>query len=139
MSRQDLIDLFLQSGCGPIPSGYFRGTALFYPGTWRITPISMITRLIWQGKSFVEGRPDRIRNRWFGIHMILGKCFIGDSLLDQKPCIVLEYDGVSRIFDIVRDELREVRPGLLLGRLYFRRPTPHYIGHFALEQKQTSA
>ena len=54
--------------------------------------------------------------------VLLGGCFpfdtsVGPSAIDGAPCIVLDYDKPNNPFFIraIRDELREVAPGLFLG------------------------
>ncbi len=46
----------------------------------------------------------------------------------------MDYQGSSLIWNDVRDELREVAPGLYLGAMYLRRSTgPKFKMWFALE------
>ena len=40
------------------------------------------------------------------------------SRMDGAPCVVLDYSSTSRIAWFVRDEIREVEPGLFLGKAY---------------------
>jgi hypothetical protein len=131
VSRDQLIQLFKQGTVPVSPRGYSRGTAIFYPGTWRTLPLTKLTRLIWQGKDYLED--GFIRNRWFGFDIFKGRSFIEDSWLDGKPALILDYVGLSRPFHSVRDEVREIQPGLHLGRLYFKGPPPRYVCHFTLE------
>lgn len=76
----------------------------------------------WAGKSF-EARSDgdgtginRVRlagtRRWFPFHTR-----IEASAIDGAPCILLDYDldANPRAIRMIRDELREVAPGLFLG------------------------
>jgi hypothetical protein len=44
----------------------------------------------------------------------------------------MEYAPGTPILGNVRDEIREIAPGLYLGRLYERCP-PRFLGYFALE------
>jgi hypothetical protein len=131
MSRDQLIELFKQGTVPVSPRGYSRGTAIFYPGTWRTVPLSKLTRLIWQGKDYLEA--GFIRNRWFGFDIFKGRSYVEESWLDGKPALILDYEGLSRPLSPLRDELRQIQPGLQLGRLYFKRPHPRYVCHFALE------
>jgi hypothetical protein len=131
MNRDQLIELFKQGTVPDSPQGYSRGTALFFPGTWRTVPLSKLTRLIWQGKDYLE--PGFIRNRWFGFDIIKGRTYVEESWLDGKPALILDYAGLSRPFHPVRDEIRQINPGLQLGRLYFKGPPRRYVCHFTLE------
>ena len=58
---------------------------------------------------------------------------LGDSWLDGRPCQVMEYPAGTPLFGNVRDELRELSPGLWLGMYYEREPHPKLRGYFALE------
>jgi hypothetical protein len=136
-SRDQLIELFKQGTVPVSPRGYSRGTAIFYPATWRTVPLSKLARVIWQGKDYLAD--GLIRNRWFGFNMIKGRSFVEESWLDGKPALILDYVGFSRPFHTLRDELREIQPGLHLGRLYFKGPPRRYVCHFTLELPDRSA
>ena len=57
--------------------------------------------------------------------------YVDASRLDGRPCIVLDYSKTSRVAGWVRDEIREVAPGLYIGLVYVRsRRAPL---HFALQ------
>ena len=45
----------------------------------------------------------------------------GESLIDGQPSLILDYSG-SKLWPDVRDELREVEPGLYLGVMYKGKP-----------------
>jgi hypothetical protein len=42
----------------------------------------------------------------------------GASLMDGKPCIVLDYSETSLLAHWIRDEIREVAPRTYLGKVY---------------------
>ena len=73
-----------------------------------------------------------LRNRItaLGLNAIVAEVYLGKSLLDDKPCVVLDYSKTSLVAKWIRDEIRLVAPHLYLGRVYWdNKPTLH----FALE------
>jgi hypothetical protein len=51
-------------------------------------------------------------------------------LFDQKECIVLDYSKTSLVAKHVRDEIREIGPGVYLGLVYWDHTKTI---HFSLE------
>lgn len=117
------------------------------------TPLAGLLRLLaasrlfpWQGKHFdtrarKSGHGDNTvrlpfyRAQWLGFRTRIGK-----SLLDGSDCIVLDYDSVSnpRPLRRIRDELREVVPGLYMGPALWRRKNdnPLLLLWFALDTRR---
>jgi hypothetical protein len=116
MSASDLRALFAASPAAPMPPGYAPGRSIKDPGSRRAVANSRATRLVWQGKYI---RPDgTMINRVFGFaKAIPADVYIADSLLDGKPALVFDYSR-SRLWPNVRDEVREVAPGLYLGLMF---------------------
>ena len=117
MSPAELDALFRRSPAGTIPAGRGRGAALVFPGTGLCAPIAALTRrLSWQGKIFDPGQ-GMLRNLItpFGIQAIAARVYTGPSILDGQECVVLDYSQTSLAARWVRDEIREVVPGLYLG------------------------
>ena len=54
-----------------------------------------------------------------GVHAIVAKVYKGPSWLDGKECIVLDYSETSFLAHWVRDEIRQIGPGLYLGKVYW--------------------
>ena len=52
---------------------------------------------------------------------IVAKVYQSPSWLDGKECTVLDYSETSLIAHRVRDEIREVAPGLYLGVVFWGR------------------
>jgi hypothetical protein len=46
--------------------------------------------------------------------------YVDASRLDGNPCIVLDYSKTSRVAGFVRDEIRQIAPGLYIGLVYVR-------------------
>lgn len=120
MSRQKLIDLYASSPAGPIPNGPARGLALIAPGTPLNVPFAAWTNLVgWQGKTF-DAAQGRLLNRITPLRLsaISAQVYVGPSLADERPCIVLDYSKTSTIARFVRDEIRSIAPQRYLGFAY---------------------
>ena len=121
MTQAQLDELFSSVPAGPIPSGEAEGTAIVAPGTDFTPAIAKFVNLFaWQGKVFDPGH-GVLRNRItsFGLHAIIAKVYKGESWLDKKECIVLDYSQTSMVAQWIRDEIREVAPGVYLGKVYW--------------------
>ncbi len=121
MSQKELDDLFKSSQPGDIPNGTAEGTAIVAPGTTYSQEIAtLINHFGWQGKTFNADK-GTLTNRIlpFGLNAIIAKVYKGDSWLDQKPCIVLDYSDTSLVAHWIRDEIRQIGPGMYLGKVYW--------------------
>jgi hypothetical protein len=121
MSQKDLDDLFTNSQAGDIPHGEAQGTAIVAPGTTYSTEIAtLINHFGWQGKNF-DAATGSLKNRIlpFGLNAIIAKVYKGTSWLDNKDCIVLDYSETSLVASRIRDEIRQIGPGLYLGKVYW--------------------
>jgi hypothetical protein len=131
-TREQLDDLFRGAEPGPIPDGKAKGTALIATNTAVSDELAQVIKLfIWQGKTF-DAAAGLLRNRIsaLGLNAIVAEVYHGKSLLDDKPCIVLDYSKTSLVAKWIRDEIRLVAPNLYLGRVYW---DDKPILHFALE------
>ena len=121
LSQAELDTLFTNSAVGNIPDGEAEGTAIVAPGTMFSSNIARFVSLFaWQGKVF-DGKKGVLKNKIlpFGLNAILAKVYKGPSWLDGKECIVLDYSDTSIIAQWIRDEIREIEPGLYLGKVYW--------------------
>ena len=121
MSQAQLDELFTNSPPGEIPDGEAKGTAIIAPGTTYTDEIAeFINHFAWQGKNF-DAKKGALKNRIlpFGFNAIIAKVYKGPSWLDGKECIVLDYSETSLLAHWIRDEIREVAPGLYLGKVYW--------------------
>src|SRR5215471_11763722 len=135
MSQADLDALFGKSPAGEIPRGEANGTAIVAPGTTYTQDIAnFVSHFAWQGKVF---DPDKgvLRNKItpFGLNAIIARVYKGDSWLDGKECIVLDYSETSLVAHWIRDEIREVGPRMYLGKVYWSKKR---LIDFALEFPQ---
>jgi hypothetical protein len=121
MSQKELDDLFTQSSPGDIPDGEAQGTAIVAPGTTYSTEIAtLVNHFAWQGKTF-DGKKGLLKNRIlpFGFNAIIARIYKAPSWLDGKECIVLDYSDTSLVAQWIRDEIRQIGPGLYLGKVYW--------------------
>ncbi|HEY8019485.1 MAG TPA: hypothetical protein VIH93_00195 [Thermoanaerobaculia bacterium] len=123
MSQAQLDQLFTDSPAGDIPDGEAQGTAIIAPGTTYTGEIaSFINHFAWQGKTF-DSKKGVLKNRILplGFNAILAKVYKGTSWLDGKECIVLDYSDTSLVAHWIRDEIRQIGPGLYLGKVYWEK------------------
>jgi hypothetical protein len=121
MSQQELDALFSAHGAGPLPDGEAKGTAIIAPGTASSEKIAELINIFgWQGKVF-DAKAGLLRNHILaiGLKAIIARVYKGPSLLDGKECIVLDYSDTSLVASHVRDEIRQIEPGLYLGKVYW--------------------
>jgi hypothetical protein len=137
MSQVELDDLFTKSSAGEIPKGEARGTAIVAPGTTYTQNIAdFVNHFAWQGKVF-DPNKGVLRNKIlpFGLNAIIAKVYKGDSWMDGKECIVLDYSDTSLLAHWIRDEIRNVEPGIYLGKVYWSKKR---LIDFALEFPQSA-
>jgi hypothetical protein len=132
MSDQQLDELFGKSPAGKIPEGEGAGTAIIKPGSDVSDDIARFIHLFtWKGKVF-DPATGTLKNKILplGHKAIIAKVYEADSWFDKKPCIVLDYSKTSLIAKWIRDEIREVAPGIYLGIVYWGEKK---LIHFALK------
>ncbi len=133
-SDAQLDDLFKTASAGPIPNGEANGQAILAPGTRYSQEIASIVNIFaWQGKTF-DAQHGTLTNRIsaFGVNAIVAQVYVAPSLFDGKDCIVLDYSKTSLLAKHIRDEIREIGPGLYLGLVYWdTKRTIHFSLQFA--------
>ena len=123
MSQQELDDLFSSSPAGDIPNGEAEGTAIIAPGTTFSPEIASLINIFgWQGKTF-DAAHGTLRNRIsaFGLDAIVAQVYKTASWFDNKGCIVLDYSQTSFVAEHVRDEIRQIGPGMYLGVVFWEK------------------
>jgi hypothetical protein len=121
MSQAQLDDLFTNSPAGPIPDGPAKGTAIIAPGTaFSMEIAEMINFFAWQGKTF-DAKRGVLTNKvsTLGFNAIIAEVYKGESWMDQKECIVLDYSKTSMVAHWIRDEIRLIGPNFYLGKVYW--------------------
>ena len=133
MRAGQLDELFAAAAAGSIPVGIGRGQALIASGTVVARPLAAFIRLLaWRGKEFdAEGRTLHNVVSPFAVRSIKADVYRDASRLDGRPCIVLDYSKTSTVARWIRDEIREVAPGLYVGVVYVR--SRRAALHFALQ------
>jgi hypothetical protein len=133
MSWPELECLYRESEPGAIPAGYTPGRAIYCPDSRLAGVRSRMTGALWHGKIF-DPCDGTLVNQWLGLRAIKARVCYGPSWLDGRPSIIMDYSETSWVWAEVRDELREVAPGLYLGRMYRRKACgPQFQIFFALE------
>jgi hypothetical protein len=121
MSQAELDEMFTKSSPGEIPNGEATGTAIVAPGSSYTAEVaSWINHFAWQGKVF-DAQKGQLKNRIlpFGLNAIIARVYKAPSWLDGKECIVLDYSETSVVAHWIRDEIRQIGPGLYLGKVYW--------------------
>jgi hypothetical protein len=121
--RKQLDSLFRSSPPGRIPAGDCEGTFIVAPGSASGAAVAGLIRLIvWKGKVFDPGA-ETVRNKLgpLGMLAVRAEVYYGLSRFDANPAIILDYRSTSLVARWIRDELREVAPGVFLGFAYWHR------------------
>jgi hypothetical protein len=131
-SRSELGRLFGSGRVGAIPDGRGRGTVLLGTGGIAARLAAYLGyALAWRGK-VVNSRTARLKNILtpLAIQAIEAEIYQQDSWYDGEPCIVLDYSKTSVVAHYVRDEIREIAPGVFLGLVFLGR---RHLLDFALD------
>ena len=132
MEKEELDELFRQSHAGELPDGDADGIVLVKPGSEISGFASKVIHFVaWRGKVFRRAKGD-LKNKIlpFGIKAVRAKVYKDPSWFDGKETIVLDYSKTSFVARKVRDEIREVSPGVYLGLVFWERDK---IALFALK------
>ncbi|MDC8802387.1 hypothetical protein PRZ61_02825 [Halomonas pacifica] len=139
LSRERLDDLYRQADPGPMPRGETRGTPIVTGSPFARAYARFARLFAWQGKVFdmfaEDGSAGVLVNKVtpFGLSFVVAKVYRGESWMDGKATIVIDYSSTSFLFRAVRDEIREVAPGIYLGKVWLGR---RRILDFALETRR---
>lgn len=137
MDRDQLDEIYKAASAGNIPSGDTRGTAIV-AGTFFSRWYARFARLFaWQGKVFDLFPPEQqngiLINKIsaLSVTFIVAKVYKDKSWMDGMETIVIDYSKTSFFAKNIRDEIREVEPGVYLGKVWFGKTR---ILDFALTQ-----
>jgi hypothetical protein len=127
----ELEAIYRRAGPGSAPNGFLRGHVVYRPDDFLAGPREKFANFTWLGKHFSDGA---LINQFRGLRFIRANVALGESWLDGRPAHVLDYQNTSHIWKDVRDEAREVSPGVYIGAMYLRRcPEPRLKVLFILE------
>lgn len=139
-SRDELDEIYRNAKPGDIPSGDTIGTAIL-AGSIFSKVVAVVARLLaWQGKVFDlfcgDGKAGVLVNKItpFGLKFIVAKVYCDKSWLDEKDTIVIDYSSTSFVAKMIRDEIREIEPGVYLGKVWWGKKR---ILDFALTRNNT--
>lgn len=124
-TREELDEIYKNASAGTIPNGDTRGTAIV-AGTFFSRLYARFARLFaWQGKVFDLFPPDQQQGilinkiTAFSLTFIVAKVYKDSSWMDGKETIVIDYTKTSFFAQKIRDEIREVEPGVYLGKVWW--------------------
>jgi hypothetical protein len=127
----ELEALFRAGTAAAPPCGYGRGKTLLLLDRPRPKAGASMANAVWKGKHFLPC--GRMINQWAGFRAVGADVRVEPSALDGKPCVLLDYPPDAPVFGGDFDEIREISPGLWIGRYSERCPCPHQKGWFALD------
>lgn len=124
-SRAELDDLYRNADPGQIPEGDTRGTAILTGSIFSKSVAAAARLLAWQGKVFDIYSGDKqsgiLVNKItpFSWSFIVAKVYRDASWMDGKATIVIDYSRTSFFAKMIRDEIREIEPGVYLGKVWW--------------------
>ncbi len=125
LSRDELDQIYKNAEPGTIPGGDTRGTAIV-TGSLLAKSYAAFARLFsWQGKVFDLFAADCDKGLLinkitpFSLSFIVAKVYRDKSWMDGKDTIVIDYSTTSFFAKKIRDEIREIEPGIYLGKVWF--------------------
>ena len=122
LSGVQLEALYRQGTPGAVPGGKVRGVVLYPDSRFQVAR-SKAARAVWQGKVF-DPQSGTATNRFFGVRVVKGAVYSGESWLDGGAALILDYQNTSKVYGNYRDEIRQVAPGVYLGLMYDRTINP---------------
>lgn len=124
-SREELDEIYRNAAPGEIPTGDTRGTAILAGSLFSKIVAGFARLFAWQGKVFdmfsTDGQSGILVNKILplGMTFIVAKVYRGKSWLDEKDTIIIDYSKTSFLAKVIRDEIREVEPGVYLGKVWW--------------------
>lgn len=124
-SRDQLDEIYQNAPAGTLPSGDTRGTAIVTGSLFSKTLAAIARLFAWQGKIFDLFPPDRqngiLVNKItpFSLTFVVAKVYRDKSWMDGKETIVIDYSKTSFFAKAIRDEIREIEPGVYLGKVWW--------------------
>jgi hypothetical protein len=126
-SREELDEIYRNAEPGDIPNGDTKGTAILAGSIFSKYVALFVGLYGWQGKVFdvfcPGGQAGVLVNKItsFSLTFIVAKVYRDKSWLDGKDTIVIDYSSTSFFAKLIRDEIREIEPGVYLGKVWWRK------------------
>ena len=140
MSREELDKVYKDCNkSGTIPQGEMRGTAILAGSPFSKLVAAFARLFAWQGKVFdivaADSSAGVLVNKvtFFSLSFIVAKVYRENSWMDVRETIVIDYSNTSFLFAKGRDEIREIEPGIYLGKVWWGKTR---ILDFALTTKE---
>lgn len=124
-TREELDEIYCKAKPGSIPTGDTRGTAILAGSVFAKAVAFLAGVFAWQGKVFdlfcPKGDAGLLVNKItpFSLTFIVAKVYRDKSWMDDKETIVIDYSKTSFVAKLIRDEIREVEPGVYLGKVWW--------------------
>lgn len=134
LKSKELARLYQEALLGEIPNGESNGRAIILPGSLIGKLLSMVANTVWKGKVF-DRSSGTLVNKLLGLRFVKAEVACGSSWSDDKQSVIIDYLRTSLIAFYIRDEIRQLLPGLYLGKAYIRLPFGlHFCAlYFALD------
>lgn len=138
-SREELDAVYRSAEPGALPRGDTRGTAILTGSIFSKIVAAFARLFAWQGKLFdiycPDGQAGVLVNKItpFSLTFIVAKVYRDSSWLDGRETIVIDYSSTSFFARVIRDEIREIEPGVYLGKVWWGKTR---ILDFALTQHE---
>jgi hypothetical protein len=126
-SREELDEIYSNAKPGDVPTGTMKGTAILAGSTFAKLVALLVGLYAWQGKVFDIFCPRAdaglLVNKItaFSLTFIVAKVYRGESWLDGKETIIIDYSTTSFFAKLIRDEIREIEPGVYLGKVWWKK------------------
>jgi hypothetical protein len=126
-SVEELDEIYSNAEPGDIPNGDTHGTAILAGSIFSKLVAFLVGLYAWQGKVFdlfcPRGDAGVLVNKItsFSLTFIVAKVYRDKSWLDGKDTIVIDYSTTSFFAKLIRDEIREIEPGVYLGKVWWRK------------------
>lgn len=118
LSWEELDCLYRHAQAGRRPCGVMEGRVIYDNQQKHFKVKTAGANALWLGKEF-DANQEMLINRWRFGKAVKAAVYPGTSWLDSQPALISDYRQTSPvIWRNVRDEIREVAPGLYLGAMF---------------------
>jgi len=124
-SEEELDEIYKNAEPGVIPTGDTQGTVIVYCSRFAKVIAIIANIFIWKGKVFdlfcSDGQAGVLVNKItpFGLKFVVAKVYLDKSWMDERDTIVIDYASTSFFARVIRDEIREIEPGVYLGKVWW--------------------